>query len=55
MKSGKWIPIVRMNEVNMGCVPDGSCADWKIVGVTFLETKVITDNLKLKRHSLQQY
>ena len=37
MKGGKWIPIVQMNEVDMGCVPNGYFAVWKIVGQLFNE------------------
>ena len=39
MEGGKLIPIVQMNEVDMGCVPNGSFAVWKIVGKLFEENK----------------
>ena len=32
MKSGKWIPIIQMKEVDLGCVSDGSFVVWKISG-----------------------
>ena len=31
-ESGKWIQIVQMNEVDMGCLPNGSFVAWKIEG-----------------------
>ena len=39
MKGGKWIPIVQMKEEDMGCLPNGSFAVWKIVGQLFKEHK----------------
>ena len=44
MKSGKWIPIVQMNEVDMGCLPNGSFAVWKIVGQLLKKNKHSTHN-----------
>ena len=34
MPSGKWISIIKMREVDMGCI--GSLALWKIIGKTIL-------------------
>ena len=34
MPSGKWIPVIKMREVDLGCI--GSFALWKITGKTIL-------------------
>ena len=55
MKGGKWIPIVQMNEVDMGCLPDGSFAVWKTVGQLFNKKKKPRANLLFVIHYLTQY
>ena len=55
MKDGKWIPLVQMNEVDMGCVSTGSFAIWKIVGQLCKKTKNPRANLSFVIHFLPQY
>ena len=39
MRGGKHVPIIQMNEVDMGCLPNGL---WKIVGKLFKEIANLT-------------
>ena len=37
MQSGRWIAIIQMNEVDLGCIPNpGSFQVWKIIGIDLI-------------------
>ena len=45
MKGQKWFQIVQMNEVDMGCFPNGSFAVWKILGQIMIFRLKLTNKL----------